>query len=392
MNFENKVVIVTGAGTGIGKEIALLFSSLGAKLAIAGRRRNKLSQVKKLIENNKRECLHILADISKVRESSKVIKNTKANKKYEKKGVLDVSGWSDHMEQKSITEMPCIEYPIIQGADGGFGTSDLAGPVSEAGGLGIITASALRTPERLREDIAMAKSMTDKPIGVNLSPGMLPNIDEMVEATIESGIKVVETAGGSSDVYGKRLKEAGVVWIHKVATVKHAVSAEKQGADAVVIVGIEGAGGKSPIQVTTLINIPLAAKVIKIPIIAAGGIGDARSFMAALAMGAEAVYMGTVFMAVKECPISDRYKQSIVDRSPFDPVFRARVFSPPGAEMAEMMRQGASAPIPDRDEDGTRISGVSLAVAAVDRVVTAKELIQDIISGAEVIRQRWALS
>ena len=296
------------------------------------------------------------------------------------------------MWQTRITEMLGIEYPIIQGAYGGFGTSALAGPVSEAGGLGIITASALRTPERLREDIARAKSMTDKPIGVNLSPGMLPNIDEMVEATIESGIKVVETAGGSSDVYGKRLKEAGVVWIHKVATVKHAVSAEKQGADAVVIVGIEGAGGKSPIQVTTLINIPLAAKVIKIPIIAAGGIGDARSFMAALAMGSEAVYMGTVFMAVKECPISDRYKQSIVDRSPFDPVFRARVFAPPGAEMAEMMRQGASAPIPDRDEDGTRISGVSLAVAAVDRVVTAKELIQDIISGAEVIRQRWALS
>ncbi len=296
------------------------------------------------------------------------------------------------MWQTKITEMLGIEYPIIQGAYGGFGTSALAGPVSEAGGLGIITASALRTPERLREDIAKAKSMTDKPIGVNLSPGMLPNIDEMLEATIEEGITVVETAGGSSAAYGKRLKEAGVVWIHKVATVRHAVSAEKQGADAVVIVGIEGAGGKSPIQVTTLINIPLAAKVIKIPIIAAGGIGDARSFMAALAMGAEAVYLGTVFMATKECPISDRYKQRMVDSSPFDPVLRARVFAPPGAETAEMIRQAGGVPIPEEDDEGTRISGVSLAVAAVDKVVTVKELIDDMITGAEVIRRRWALS
>jgi nitronate monooxygenase len=294
------------------------------------------------------------------------------------------------MWQTKITEMLGIEYPIIQGAYGGFGTSAIAGPVSEAGGLGIITASTLRTPEKLKEDIARAKSMTDKPIGVNLTMS-LPNIDEMMEATIEAGIKVVETAANSSAEYGKRLKDAGVVWIHKVATVKHAVSAEKQGADAVVIVGIEGAGHKSPIQVTTLINIPLAMKVIKIPIIAAGGIGDAPSFMAALAMGAEAVYLGTVFMATKECPISDRYKQRMVDSSPFDPVLRARVFAPPGAETAEMIRQAGGVPIPEEDEEGTRISGVSLAVAAVDKVLTVKELIDDMITGAEVIRRRWAL-
>ena len=296
------------------------------------------------------------------------------------------------MWQTKITEMLGIEYPIIQGAYGGFGTSVLAGPVSEAGGLGIITASALRTPERLREDIAKVRTMTDNPIGVNLSPGMLTNIDDMVETTIEQGIKVVETAGGSSEIYGRRLKEAGVVWIHKVATVRHAVSAEKQGADAVVLVGIEGAGGKSPIQVPTLINIPLATKVLKIPVIAAGGIGDARSFMAALAMGAEAVYMGTVFMATKECPISDRYKQSIVGRSAFEPAFRARVLAPPGAMIVEMVPQEGGAPIPETDEDGRRMSGVSLAVAAVDKVVTVKELIQEIIIGAEAIRRRWALN
>jgi len=294
------------------------------------------------------------------------------------------------MWQTRVTEMLGIEYPIIQGAYAGFGTSALAGPVSAAGALGIITASALRTPERLREDIAKAISMTDKPIGVNLSPGMLPNIDEMLEATIEAGIKVVETAGSSSEAYGKRLKEAGVVWIHKVATVRHAVSAEKQGADAVVIVGLEGAGGKSPIQVPTLINIPLAAKVIKVPVIVAGGIGDARSFMAALAMGAEAVYMGTAFMATKECPIPDRFKQSIVERSPFDPALRDRVLAPPGAVTIEMIRRLEALPVTERDEE-MRMGGVSLAVAAVDKVVTVKELVQDIITGAEAIRQRWAL-
>ncbi len=287
------------------------------------------------------------------------------------------------MWQTKITEMLGIEYPIIQGAYGGFGTSALAGPVSEAGGLGIITANALRTPERLREDIAKAKSMTDKPIGVNLSPRSMSNADEMVETIIKAGIKVVETAGVSAEAHGKRFKEAGVVWIHKVATVRHAEAAERQGADAVVIVGIEGAGHKSPIQVTTLINIPLAVKTIRIPVIAAGGIGDARSFMAALAMGAEAAYIGTAFMATKECPISDRYKQSIVDRSAFEPEFRARVLAPPGVETSEST--------PETDEDGTRISGVSLAVAAVDRVVTVKELIDEMITGAEVIRKRWAL-
>ena len=297
------------------------------------------------------------------------------------------------MWKTRVTEMLGVEYPIIQGAYGGFGTSAIAAPVSEAGGLGIITASALHTPERLREDIAKARSMTNKPFGVNLSLPVLPNIDEMLELVIEEGIKVVETAGANAEVYGKRLKEAGVVWIHKIATVRHAVAAEQQEADAVIIVGIEGAGHKSPIQVTTLINIPLAAKVIKIPIIAAGGIGDARSFMAALAMGAEAVYMGTVFMATKECPISDRYKQTIVDGSPFDPVVRERVLAPPDPKAIEMMRRGEAVSIQEMDEEEQmRLSGGSLAVGAVDKVVTVKELIESIITGAEAIRRRWSLS
>ncbi len=127
-----------------------------------------------------------------------------------------------------ITEMLGIRYPIIQGAYAGFGTSKIAVPVSEAGGLGIITAGALKTPKALRADIRRAKTLTDKPIGVNLSIGICPEIDEMREVAIEEGISVVETAAYKATDHGKRLKEAGVKWIHKVATVNHAIIAEKQ--------------------------------------------------------------------------------------------------------------------------------------------------------------------
>jgi len=157
------------------------------------------------------------------------------------------------MEWKTrVTEMLGIKYPIIQGSYGGFGTSEIAAPVSEAGGLGIITAGALKTPERLEEDIRKARSRTDKPICVNLSMGMCPHIDDMREVAIKEGIPVVETSAFQASDHGKRLKDAGVKWIHKVATVKHAIVAEKQGADAVVIVGMEGIGFKSVEQLPTL--------------------------------------------------------------------------------------------------------------------------------------------
>jgi len=146
-----------------------------------------------------------------------------------------------------VTEKLGCKYPIIQGAYGGFGTSAIAVPVSEAGGLGIITAGALRTPEALREDIRRAKSLTDKPFAVNLSMG-IPNVDEMRDVIIEEGVKIVFTAVYNAEQHGKRFHEAGITWIHKVATVKHAAAAERHGVDAVVIVGLEGAGHKSPIQ------------------------------------------------------------------------------------------------------------------------------------------------
>jgi hypothetical protein len=319
------------------------------------------------------------------------------------------------MWKTKITEMLGIEYPIIEGGFGSFGTSALAVPVSEAGGLGMITATALRTPEGLRQDIRRARSLTNKPFGVNLTLMTCPNIDEMCQVVIEERVPVVETATYWADKYGKRLQAAGVKWIHKVATMKHALAVEQQGADAVVIVGLEGAGFKSILQLPTLVAIPWAVKQLKIPVIAAGGIGDARGFMAALAMGAEAVYLGTAFMATKECPISERHKQSMAEADPTEPKYRERCLAPPKPEeLQRVMGERDSAPVdqwllrlervmlkdspdmPDLPEEAVeeeilRSLPGSLAVAVIDRVVTVRELIENMISEAEEIRRRWSI-
>lgn len=315
------------------------------------------------------------------------------------------------MWKTRITEMLGIEYPIIQGAFHGFGTSPLAAAVSEAGGLGIITAHALNTPQGLREDIHRLKSKTDKPFGVNITISLCQDIDRMIDIIIDEQVPVVETSVYRADKYGKKLQAAGVKWIHKVATVKHALSAEAQGADAVVIIGLEGTGFKNPVQLPTLIAIPWAVRQIKIPVIAGGGIGDSHGFMAALSMGAEAVYMGTAFMATKECPISDHYKQILVKGKPTDPKFRDRnLASPKNEEYNRVLEKKGTMPdeewLLELEKAMAKVAGEfpqnememimqfapgSLAIAVTDKIVTVKELIESIITGAEAIRQRWAM-
>ncbi|MBE0481761.1 MAG: nitronate monooxygenase [Dehalococcoidia bacterium] len=309
-----------------------------------------------------------------------------------------------------VTELLGSRYPIIQGAFGGFGNSALAAPVSEAGGFGIITASALRTPAKLREDIMRARSMTDGPFGVNLSVGLCPSIDEMRETAIEERVPVIFTAAYRADDHGRRIHDAGLKWVHKVVTIQHAVAAERQGADAVVIVGLEGTAFKSIYQLPTLVGVTTAVQKLKIPIIAAGGIGDARGLLAALAMGAEGVYMGTRFLATKECPISQRHKQKLVDADPWDPEFKDRCLAPPRAEEYEnimkergsisqdewlvrleqvMFRHEPETGLKiDSDwgaEEALRIAGGSLAVGVIKSVPTVKELIEGIIREAEEI-------
>jgi NAD(P)H-dependent flavin oxidoreductase YrpB (nitropropane dioxygenase family) len=247
----------------------------------------------------------------------------------------------------------------------------------------------------LREDIRILKDMTDQPFGVNLSVGHCPHIDEMREVAIEEGARAIETSVYNAARHGKRIKEAGVVWFHKVATMKHALAAERQGADAIVMVGIEGVGEKSNEQVTTLVNMTSAVRQLKVPLMAAGGIGDFRGLLAAFGMGAEAIYLGTAFMATHECPISPRYKQALVDASPFDIKVRERVFAPPDPERdiklrrgeelyKEYANQGWEESFQEWNElTELRVTGGSMAVGVIDRVKSVKELIDDIIHDAE---------
>ncbi|UCG83407.1 MAG: nitronate monooxygenase [Dehalococcoidia bacterium] len=287
-----------------------------------------------------------------------------------------------------ITEMLGCRYPIIQGAFGGFGRSDMAAPVSEVGGFGIITATALNKPEKLRRDLRKARSMTDKPFGVNLSLIGHPHIDELREVAIEERVAAIFTSAYKAEEHGRRIREAGIPWIHKAGTVKHAQAAERHGADAVVIVGIEGEGEKAALHLSTMTTISMATKVLSIPVIASGGIGDGRTFLAALAMGAEGVYMGTAFMATKECPIAERHKRALVKASPYDPELRNKVFAPPPEGLDELTRQQAVWKLvgdakPHSTKRPMPVMSGSMAVGAINEIVTVKELIERIISEAE---------
>lgn len=300
-----------------------------------------------------------------------------------------------------VTQLLGSKYPIMLGAMQGIGKSTIAAPVSEAGGFGIITAHCFSTPARLREDIRKAKAMTDKPFGVNFSIGFVSDMDAMLEAALDEGIKVIETSVFRPGDYGGRIKAAGAKWIHKAASIDHVLSAARHGADAVVIVGLEGVGFKHPSQLPTMIAVAWAARQTKVPIIAAGGIGDARTFAAALCMGAEGVCIGTAFLATKECPIRDSYKQALVEASPTDHVYRRLALAPPNPEQYErVMKERDSLPMgkwlkrlekvtlgqsPDEPLKIKAIAKGSLAVAFIDQVVTVKELIDNMVKGAEEI-------
>jgi NADH:quinone reductase (non-electrogenic) len=217
-----------------------------------------------------------------------------------------------------ITEMLGIRYPIVQGGMQWVGTAEMASAVSNAGGLGVLTALTQSSPEALSQEIKRCRTMTDKPFGVNLT--ILPTVTpppylEYVDAIISGGVKVVETAGSSPKEFISRLKAANVRVIHKCTSVRHAVSAQRNGVDVVSIDGFECAGHPGEDDVGGLVLIPLAAQALEIPVIASGGIADGRGMAAALALGAEGVNMGTRFCATAEAPIHENIKQALVRAS-----------------------------------------------------------------------------
>jgi nitronate monooxygenase len=220
-----------------------------------------------------------------------------------------------------ITELFGIEHPIIQGGMHYVGFAEMAAAVSNAGGLGIITGLTQRTPENLAKEIARCRQMTNKPFGVNLTflPAVTPpDYPGFVRTIIEGGIKIVETAGNNPQQVLPAFKEAGIKVIHKCTSVRHSLKAEKIGCDAVSVDGFECGGHPGEDDVPNFILLPRAAEELKIPFVASGGMADGRSLVAALALGADGMNMGTRFMATKEAPIHDNVKQALVAASELD--------------------------------------------------------------------------
>jgi len=220
-----------------------------------------------------------------------------------------------------ITELFGIEHPIIQGGMHYVGLAELASAVSNAGGLGIITGLTQRSPELLAKEIARCREMTDRPFGVNLTflPSVTPpDYPGYVNAIIDGGVKVVETAGNNPQKWLPALKEAGVKVIHKCTAVRHALKAEAIGCDAVSVDGFECGGHPGEDDVPNFILLPRAAEALKIPFVASGGMADGRSLVAALALGAEGMNMGTRFIATKEAPVHENVKQAIVAATELD--------------------------------------------------------------------------
>jgi len=223
--------------------------------------------------------------------------------------------------QTRITELFEIQHPIIQGGMHYVGLAELAAAVSNAGGLGIITALTLKTPEDLAVEIKRCRDMTDNPFGVNvtfLPTVTTPDYPGYIKAIIDGGVKIVETAGRNPEPYLPYLKDAGIKVIHKCTSVRHALKAEKIGCDAVSVDGFECGGHPGEDDIPNMILLPRAAEELQIPFVASGGQADARSLVASLALGAEGINMGTRFIATQEAPVHAKVKQAILAASELD--------------------------------------------------------------------------
>jgi NAD(P)H-dependent flavin oxidoreductase YrpB (nitropropane dioxygenase family) len=220
-----------------------------------------------------------------------------------------------------ITELFGIEHPVVQGGMHHVGYAEMAAAVSNAGGLGIITGLTQKSPEDLANEIAKCNDMTDKPFGVNLTflPGFAnPDYPGYIEAIIAGNVRIVETAGRSPEQYMPLMKEAGIKVIHKCTSVRHSLKAERIGCDAVSVDGFECGGHPGEDDIPNMILLPRAAEELSIPFVASGGIGNAQQLVAALALGADGVNMGTRFIATKEAPVHQNVKEALVGASELD--------------------------------------------------------------------------
>lgn len=303
------------------------------------------------------------------------------------------------MKESRLCSMLGIDYPIILGGMGRISDAALTAAVSEAGGLGTI-ASMSYTVEELRAEVDKARSITDKPFAVNVSL-LRPDAGDLVEALIDKGVKTVITAAGSPKKFTARLKESGAVVMHVVANVTMAVKTAEAGVDAIISEGTESGGVASREEITTLTLIPQVADAVNIPVIAAGGIGDARGYLAARALGAEGVQMGTVFLASKECrTINDLYKHVLIEANDaatgiaarggiglrmvkntfFEEVQKAAAEGKSAGELFKLMegRMGAAA---EDAESGAFVCGQ--VAGLIKEVRPVKDIINGIVQGAD---------
>jgi len=302
-----------------------------------------------------------------------------------------------------VSELLGIRYPIVQGGMQWVGTAELASAVSNGGGLGILTALTQPTPDDLRREIERCRSMTQYPFGVNLT--ILPAITpppyaEYVDAIIESGVKIVETAGNSPKAFIERMKQHGIKVLHKCTSVRHALSAERHGVDIVSIDGFECAGHPGEDDIPALVLIPAAVRALKIPVIASGGIGDGRGMAAALALGAQGINMGTRFMCTQEAPVHENIKRALVAATERDTalMFRtmhntARVYKNAIAqEVVALERRGATfeevrhlvagargkSALRNGEIDGGVVSA-GMVIGLIDDIPSCAELIERIV-------------
>ena len=310
-----------------------------------------------------------------------------------------------------ITELFGIEHPIIQGGMHYVGFAELAAAVSNAGGLGIITGLTQGTPEKLDSEIKKCQELTDKPFGVNLTflPSLTPpDYPGLIEVIINNGVKVVETAGRNPAVYMPAMKDAGIKVIHKCTSVRHSIKAQDIGCDAVSVDGFECGGHPGEDDIPNFILLPRAADELDIPFVASGGMADARSLIAAMALGAEGMNMGTRFIATQDAPVHQNVKEAIVNASELDTrlIMRSltnteRVLNNPAVEslMAKEKAYGDELKFEDIiDEvagvypkvmmDGEPEAGAwscGMVAGLVSDIPTVKELIDRIMAEAEEI-------
>ena len=314
------------------------------------------------------------------------------------------------MLKTRITDLFGIEHPVIQGGMQWVGYAELVSAVSNAGALGILTALTQPTPEDLTKEIARTREMTDKPFGVNLT--VLPTInpppyEEYAQAIVGSGVKIVETAGRSPEPFMELFKEYDVKVIHKCTSVRHALKAQSVGVSAITIDGFECAGHPGEDDIPSLVLLPQAAEALDVPVAGCGGFSDAKSLVAALALGGEAIVMGTRFMATKEAGIHQNVKDKMTEANELSTnlMFRtmhntARVFKNSISDQVVEIESSGSATFEDvKDlvagqrgrvvfEEGDLEHGIwsaGISVARVKDVPSCQELVSRLVSDAEKI-------